>query len=45
MFRINWGFVSGFVLLDRNHIDTRMARTGTGDAGQLIAFAEGIHLM
>lgn len=41
MFRIN----SGFVLSDRNHIDTRMARTGTCDAGQLIAFAEGIHRM
>lgn len=45
MFRINWSFVSGFVPSDRNHIDTRMARTGSGDPGQLTAFAEGIHLM
>ncbi|WP_272870827.1 hypothetical protein [Mycobacteroides franklinii] len=41
MFRIN----SGFVPFDRNHMDTRMARTGTEDPGQLTAFAEGIHLM
>ncbi|AGM28793.1 hypothetical protein MM1S1540310_1701 [Mycobacteroides abscessus subsp. bolletii 1S-154-0310] len=41
MFRIN----SGFVPFDRNHIDTRMARTGVGKRGQPVAFAEGIHVM
>ncbi|SHW32173.1 Uncharacterised protein [Mycobacteroides abscessus subsp. abscessus] len=41
VFRIN----SGFVPFDRNHIDTRMARTGVGKRGQPVAFAEGIHVM
>ncbi|ANO06932.1 hypothetical protein BAB75_12115 [Mycobacteroides immunogenum] len=36
---------SGFVPFDRNHIDTRIARTGTGEPRQLMAFAEGIRVM